>query len=494
MRAMNHSILRSTALIVGLLAVVVVGGGVLLIFVSTSPVGLIGVMACYTLILVRVVLLGQNTKRFVARVKTLRISPPAVMQPDPALALAAGETITLRWQLPRTSVVSFGLNIGIRLLVFTLLMEFLLSNYTPDVMMLGTPFFDPVTGLPLWSQWLIVSVPILITVLLIGLGIFNRIRSNRQTIIADDRGITIVMPLRGHQFIAWEAIQDYIRLLITTGDQSLGLFILATERQYCELRLIPVQASRIAKSFSTVVFDPPLPTYRELAQRLLATITARSGQPLRATSNSAFTNGRPNAFTNTLGVAAQDVQQMPLAPVGWMPPEAALQWARTFIGAHEIAATQTLLMAGSVNRMNGLTQRWYLTRLLPVAVFLTLLTIGDNTPDLVLLKLLAAGLLFIILFRFVALPQTKPKAIRIFADPYGLHRVGRDKIFIPWQSMKGFGFIPPTPSHPNPVYAVFWEGATLNWIEAYTADRNPHDALHALIMVRAGLPMHLIQV
>lgn len=78
------------------------------------------------------------------------------------------------------------------------------------------------------------------------------------------------------------------------------------------------------------------------------------------------------------------------------------------------------------------------------------------------------------------------------------------KVVIPWTQVQAWGILPPHGRQREPVFAVLWGGTTLTWIEpeqatlpvaqddARSAYLDAAHALHALITVRTGQPMHFL--
>lgn len=507
MRQLQRLIWRNRVLNLGLLALVLVGAAGLAYLAFTQDVPPIVrlqpviFVAAYALVLVRGVMRGEHTLRTVQRYLDDQQTAVAAEQPDAARALMPGEQVTLRLHTSAGSVWLFALNVTGRLVLFTLIIEVLLAPFIPALSPLSLLFPDLALNIPLWLQWFVAATPVLIAIVIIWTNVFTRIRGVAQTIVADDRGLTIQKPLGGLQFVAWDAIRHVVRLLITTGDQTLGIFLLANERQYIELRFIPILAVRNASMFSKFAFEPPQPTYRDGAERILATLAVRTGLPMRAVENRTLIN-RPSTLPNTFGIAAQDVAQMPLAPTAWQPPAQALEWARAYPAAYEIAAAEGALMSGSVNHLRRIPQRLRLAITIPGTLLLLSLALLPNDLIWLLGKIYLCLVIALILFRVLAVPTIRSRPVRIIADPFGLRRQGQNEIFIPWQSVRAWGIMPPTANRPNPVYAVFWEGPTLAWIEAQpgtrdaktggVTDRAAAEALHALIIARAGQPLHVI--
>jgi hypothetical protein len=432
-------------------------------------------------------------------VTTLAPTPP-----DLALALPPGQRVTVHFQRDLRRVLQPLLIFTFRMLVVTLVAEALNTFYTPDVF--PTPL-DAYIGVPLWIQWLVLLVPLGLLVLLCARQAFMLISASGQTLTVDDWGITRQRPGLPPQRLAWKDITGCVRTLFSTGDQALGAYMLFSPQGYIEVHFAPLATLSRGRGMAEYHFDPPAPAaYRALAERILATILARSGVPLRVLGGAYYSQGgRYSVYT--LGMAAQDVAAQPEAPAPYQPLPETLAWAQSYAGSYSLPVEQDFLMSRSVITASQ-SARSLLSRaallLLAGGIFLVLLVPLVNSLALLVIALILIipGVVFIRL----AWRQVRRRDVVIVAEAGGLRQYGAsDPLFVPWREIQSWGVIPPSARQPDPVFAVLWSGQTLTWREPQGgvlpgATGNLHEAyvaashvLHALITVRSGQPLRLIR-
>lgn len=462
-------------------------------------------------------------RRFLKQLFQGRVpTTPAPTLPDPALGLPPGGSITLHYQRRSSRLVKALLNYSVRLLVSTVCFELILLYFTPDAL---PTFFGLMTGVPLALQWLLLALPPLLWVLLSLHTLRTSLRTTLQTFTLDDRGITRRSPWAQDETIAWHEISACVRLLFATGDQLLGSYLVYGPNGYLEITLQPLAVLSGRQNAADYHFTPDPATYRVLAERMLATILARTGVPLRVVSTAFYSRGGQRS-SYTIGVAAQDVARQPEAPLSYQPPAYALEWARSYPGSYGLPVTQDLLMVqpvGGARTVLGWLVRGLLIVVLGIFLFVVLIQLVDlPTALLITLLLLLPGFFFLTR----AVRHMRPRAVEIIAEPAGLSRKGSGpRLFIPWNQVQAWGVMLPSGRQQQPVYAVLWSGTTLSWMEperaslsvaqddvstAYqAASPGQHtltvlrsrqraaylaaaQALHALIAVRTGQPMRIL--
>lgn len=410
----------------------------------------------------------------------------------------------------------------LRLLIATICFEVLLLFFTPDVL---PTFLGTMIGVPLVAQWALLALPPGLWVLLSLRILRNTLRTSTQSLTLDDRGITRLRPWGQAEYIAWNEINAWVRILLTTGDQALGSYLLYGPDRYLEITLYPLGVLIGRQHASDYQFSPDQATYRVVAEQMLATIIARTAIPLRVVSTAYYSKGgRYSSYT--IGVAAQDVASRPAAPPAYQPSAPALEWARSYAGSYSLPASQDLLMVqpvGGARIALGSFVRGLFIVALGIILFFLLIQLVDLPTALLLTVLLMLPGFF---FLFRAVRRIRPRSVEIEALPEGLSRKGPGpSLFIPWNQVQAWGVMLPNGRQKQPVYAVLWSGTTLTWVEpeqatfpvapdngntAYqAAPQGQHtltvlrarqraaylaaaQALHALIAVRANQPMRIL--
>jgi hypothetical protein len=508
---MRHTIRHSArlALLWQTAAGILLGGSLLLIIVlypqntfGVPFIWLLVVALIYTAQLGSIAAQHQRQVRFLEPLFQDQLPTSlAPTQPTPEQALPYGSSITLRYQRQPLSLLKTVLIYSIRLLIATACFEVALLSFTPDAL---PNFFSIMTGVPLLVQWGLLALPPLLWALLSLRMLRNTLRTSTQSLTLDDRGITRQRPWGQAEFIAWHEIRAWVRVLLTTGDQTLGSYLLYDPERYLEITFSPIGVLSGRQSASDYQFSPDQATYRVMAEQALATIMARTAIPLRVVSTAYYSKrGRYSSYT--IGVAAQDVARQPEAPPAYQPPPQALEWARAYPGSYALPVTQDLLMVqpvGGARVALGWLARGLLIVALGIILFFLLIQLVDlPTALLITLLLMLPGFFFLTR----AARQVLPRPVVIEALPAGLSRKGPGpRLFIPWNQVQAWGVVLPITPQKQPVYAVLWSGATLVWAEpeqatlpgtqgdgraAYLA---ASQALHALIAVHTGQPMRIL--
>ncbi len=446
----------------------------------------------------------------------------APTQPRPEQALSYGSSITLRYQCQPLSLLKPVLIYSVRLLITTICFDALFLLFTPDALPTD---FGIVVGVPLAAQWALLVLPPGLWVLLSLRMLRNTLRTSTQSLTLDDRGITRLRPWGQAESIAWNEINAWVRILLTTGDQVLGSYLLYGPDRYLEITFSPIGVLSGRQSAGDYLFSPDLAAYRIVAEQMLATIIARTALPLRVVSTAYYSKGGRHA-SYTIGIAAQDVARQPEAPPAYQPSPQALEWARAYPGRYALPVTQDLLMVQPVGgariALGSLVRGLSIVAVGIILFFLLIQLVDLLTALLISLLLMLPGFFFL----FRAVRRIRPRSVEIEALPEGLSRKGPGpRLFIPWNQVQAWGIILPTGRQKQPVYAVLWSGATLTWVEpeqatlpvapdngntAYqAAPQGQHtltvlrarqraaylaaaQALHALIAVRANQPMRIL--
>lgn len=456
---------------------------------------------------------AQGTTHFLTRLHTnaATMTTPAPMPPSPSLALAPGERLVLQVRWPPLLLLRSLLVYPLRLLVATAGAELVFASLLGAL----SPGEGLIAGVPGWAQWGILVLPPLLWLLLSARYIVLIVQASEQKITVDDRGITRQRRLSTASFIPWQDITLCVRFLFSTGDQVTGSYLLAGQHHYLELAFLP-HAVRIGKRPSNLYhYLPGESTYRALAERVLATILARSSVPLQVIGPK-FYNPAPSRARSSptlaqptrtwlIGLAAQDLAGFPEAPPAYQPPAEALVWAKTYTGAYALPVTQEIEMWARTATLLA-WRRGLVSGGLLVGLGIILLVVLQGDP------LLASFLVFAVVLILAgvwyvssAVKRLRSREAHIVAETTSLRQSGPGAALeLPWEAIAAWGVIQPATDQEKPVYVILWQGVTLAWREDYAVTqpvaagtfqqtyRDAANALHALIITRSGQAMKLI--
>lgn len=411
---------------------------------------------------------------------------PRAAQPDPALALAPGETITLtRW---RTSWGNFAMY-GSSVMPLYLSLLTVLQSSTPEVAV-GAKF--------------LFGLSFVIAVMIMGIAI----NSSRVVITADDVGLTIQHRLT-RKCIAWGDIKGFTMELTSetvSFAQSYTLFMANTSYSFKFSESLPSLMQR-KRQLERVKGDPLL--YLHQAQRVIATIAARTGQPqrimpLRKWSNPILRLSQLGfGGASTLPLAAPTLQAGTFIPderylrSGKLILCPRLPWGKISV----ISCVSALLMTIATYFMEELPWLIYWTRDFqsPYTARIILFRLDYDWNTGFLLAVIAItiflGSLFM-LFGWLTARSLRPS---IIASETG---IARATIFIPWHAIHAWAIVRNPAKPGSATYAVFTD-APLIWREnnsyklaergvmgdRQAAFQDRAAQLHALIAQKTGLPL-----
>lgn len=457
---------------------------------------------------------GLVVRRRLAR--ALAAHDPSVVsgaspQPDPTLALPAGETLTLTHRYSPFAVFDslvssvYFANVIIcgEIVIFQALPSLGRSALNPYF---HSEFDGPVASPPTTLDWLAAALPVLLAVSLYGYWTWRAARDRLRRVVVNDAGVTVSNGLRRRR-IAWNDIDTFARVAEGEYATPVGDYVLWGRSQSLNFPIAIMEEEfdpdySFNRSWRTrYIFDGGYATYIRDAQRLLATIAAR-GRTSLLTVRPAIRQHpqRSDVRAITAALSLEAAQTLPLADATYAPAE-------DLPGVALEAGEQLSLQARSG----------------PLAVA------GDGYGDVSLLYLLisallwaftppfsrwplmlATGVIVVTLLTFyVALfvrQRRRRQTPEVSADETGLTTWGyyRDQpVMIPWQDIRVWAVMPPTkPSKPIR-YAVYGDGLRLTWDEPpygpyswsttvgipYQSYKTRAIRLHALIAARTGLPL-----
>jgi hypothetical protein len=436
-------------------------------------------------------------------------------QPDPALALPAGESLTLRRRYSLGD--AFHALVGIvylpgfilllgEMVIFETLPAFGSSPLNPfyHANWSGLPGSPPPT-----LDWLAAALPVLLTIGLLGYVIWQSLRDRLSEIVADDTGITIRNGLHRCR-VSWSEIDLFARTPETTI-ASPGSYIIWTHSQSLTFNFPGIEQEADydpdSRSWSAhYIFDDGYSVYVRDARRLLATIAARAHVPLleiRPTSERANQSRRKHAMAL---MTEERALALPLAAPRYAPSG---DPASAGLGEGEVISLRAHIWPQPVTGDWGgdfsvwvptiWVFGWAIGQAAGMYTYTYLWPVALASVAVVALLVTLYVMLFIRQRRYRLMPD-------VSANASGLTTWGRHKdqpITIPWERIAAWVVLPPPHSSIKPFrYVVVGDGLRLAWSEptygqyAWQSVSNPQDTyrqqavrLHALIAARTGLPL-----
>lgn len=438
-------------------------------------------------------------------------------QPDRALALSNGETLTLTYRRLRgdwrqiPTFVIFGLIIAAfgEALIFAALPVFGQSALNPFNSALLNP---PTTATPTLVDWVVAAFPLVVGVALIIMAIVQTLTTRTPLLTADDAGITLRKGRR-RTAIPWNDIVLFAHTNVSAPSSPLGSYILWGRAHRLGISVIgPRGSERFDDSDSQPPrydFEGGYETYLANVERLFATVTLRSHTPLLMVREASLVRAirrRAPAMTTS----ADDARDLPLAGSEWQPHPGA--------GGATLAFGEQLTMRARlpVFPVLGESLLWFL--LIGVIFWFLLNSTGTiasmQSLGLIAEIAMAAILIPLAMLMAWAVAVTRRSASRpaITVDGYGITRrsSGQEKpANIPWQSITAWVVVPAPPGSRKPTrYIVFGDGHKIAWAEPADARlagrevkgdrrqayREMAERIHALIAARSGQPLRELRV
>lgn len=464
------------------------------------------------------------------RVQALARRDPSVVtvaspQPEDSLVLHDGEVLTLIHRGSANTLFN-GLSILVFVLLGTFYSEFIIVQLLPSfrgsaLNTLWLPILKaPSAPSPTALDWLAVGLPVLLVVSWVGYATPGPIRTYFQRIVANDTGITVSNGLC-RVYLAWDEIELFARIspentsvpdILPTGNvvlwgcsQSANFAILAIDKD-------PDTDSSSRTWETRYLFEDGYQTYLKNAQRLLATIVARTRNPLLATHVRASRKAEGRRSMAIASLSESDAQMLPLAkgkyqPLGASESATLDEGEGVSLKTRRQSAPITTSWANDLNILLWAVYEllWAGGRVIvstPAPPFIVVAVILLAAFDLTMLGF------YVVLFRQQR--RLRPTADVRAADD-GLTTWGPyldQPITLPWSSITAWVVILPTkPSQPSR-YVVYGDGLRLTWVESSEAPYSWSDVnfsfpsmyrkqvaqLHALIAARTGQPLRELRI
>ncbi len=450
-----------------------------------------------------------------------RFIKSAPAQPDQHLALPQGETLMLErhrsiLNILRMICLLFFSALMVALfgefIVFMLLPAFGHSTLNPFYSLLSTDSLAPPPPAPTLLDWITAAIPLLWG-FVFTVDSFSFIITQRYTLTANDQGLTIKQRFQRQRFIPWNDIRLFARFGNDRGAGRVTQSYLLWGREHKVSILIdilpkaPASQKKGASSFDTLDsyrYTGGFERYAADAQRLLATIAARSGAPLLTfTQRPAIIAKINQRLPHTLTL--DDLADAPLADAALQPK------VQDTTRAAATPATITLRERIPPGPLLVETVIWSVLLGGLSLVFLgptTLQAFSDFITGPWLTVAWIAILAFVVLLAFlVAGARRESRMPAVTADATGLTRKpGQDgkTLVLPWDEIRAWAIMrSPGQEHARYTYIVCSERATLTWVERTGAalggrgikgdrrlayqERAEH--LHSVIAARTGFPL-----
>lgn len=476
----------------------------LMIAVSALFLALVTFGACFN---VRTMIVRRRQARALAA-RDPSIVAEASPQPDPSLALAPGETLTLT-RCYSLNAVFRGLAVILYLPSVVFLVESLILLALPAF---GRSSFNPLysSGLdkapapqPTTLDWLAAGLPLLFVAGALIYSIWHTLRDQMSEISADDMGMTVRNGLGRHR-IAWDEIELCARLLEAPRIAPLGDYAVWGRSRSLSLTFPGVAQETDHEPGSSAwevryVFAGGYDRYIRDAQRLLATIATRARTPLLVMRLAPSREAQDNLAQTMLSMTEERALALPLAGPLNTPPGATA-------AASLAEGEQVSLRARDVPL--PVTGDWFGDVFLSLFVVFGLVWFWGRLSDYwpIILVLTAIAILSLALYTILFIRQRRNgEHPDVGADEAGIMTWGRYKdqpIQIPWQTVTAWVMAPPKRGTTQPYrYLVLGDGLRIGWAEpthgqyAWQSVTNPRgsyrkqaERLHALIAARTGLP------
>ena len=444
----------------------------------------------------------------------------ASTQPDGALAMRAGESLRLSyrsatrmWQIiPLLMIMCLLLAASGEVLIFATIPAFGRSSLNP---FFDSFFYPPATAAPTTLDWITAAFPLVIALIGCMALLPTLSRDTIHQIVADSQGIA-VRNGRQRSFLPWNDILLFARVTSDTQTLPVGGYVLWGRTARVRMTIAGASVAGMRSSTrsqrASYQFEGGYESYLADAQRLLATIAARSNTPLlamRAAPLAARLRRRAPITTTT----EEDAQALPLADQEYQPHS---EKGSSLLAYGEQLTLKARLAARPVL---GESLLW----LIALGLIMSFVLRMSNQP-LLLDSLFAEGpvvgyiaLAFLVAFmEFATLMLTAQRRRyalpAISVDGFGLaskQRSDQKPITITWQHITAWVVVPPLPRSGKPtLYIVFGDGQKIAWAEPADAQlagrgvkgvrrqayRERSERIHALIAVRTGLPLRELRV
>lgn len=379
-------------------------------------------------------------------------------QPDPTLALAGGERLTLRWLwCAREVFMLLGASIGVDVFV-TLRLDDTVLNFIFTTS-LGVATLAKIVMLAL--EWLIVPL-IFLAPLWPAFG---------QSVQADDEGLTVRAGglFRRRWRLRWQEIHGLARQGTGTGLGNTAYIVIGPDG------VLEFRAPRRLGVRSFAALDA------ETLARLLATITARCDVPI------VIAGGR----ATLLQITAADANRLPLAAPALQPDPVVI--------AQEAAGEQTLRIRGRyrLGRVLG-GYGLFSVALLVLATICSFFAVElPRHPTVSLTELLFRSVFlsatfivpaFVVLMAFSPLIERSRAPDAVLATPRLLSNLKGSQM--QWSDARAWVLLPATAADAPAVYALIGAHASVRW--QVVPGSPTGQRLLAIVAARTHLPLRIL--
>lgn len=447
-------------------------------------------------------------------------APPIATQPDRRAALPAGETLSLRWRRRVSAVagevillvvvlggVVAALNVFCIVELIIAFRDNPLNPFAPfSLVRLPMP-------VPTFNDWLVLGyAPVVVFLAMIVVSL-SSIANRTALITADDQGIQIRQPLR-RQSVSWDAIRGVLHAGPPGGDPVVGAFWLVTEQGAIAFKVDSRKlAARSGTARSEMVFDGGYAQYHASAAQLLATIVARTQQPIRTSRQ---LSGMLARLRRRFPLSTIDLDVALTAPVAgpqWQPP---IQSAS--LGGKKLQLIARLPGSpGYLAEIGVWTMGWNIG----LGAYFWFSGIGNNqnfdpTSTLyvdIFLIVFCEGISILIGWMF-AYTRRRQRLPGLVLNGDGIYQPSSDGSsnrlqIIPWWAFDAWAVIPVMPRQPDTVtYMLFSGSQRVAWTEPRDAQlagrkvrgdrtqafRDLAEEIHLLIAAKTGLPLREIRL
>lgn len=502
-------------------------GGLLFLACALLPLLLIGVFVWMFVVLMRhsqLLARKDPTAVFAAR-----------MQPDTALTLLDGQTLSLAYMSTdakvRRSVRLFnGCGLAFMMLFVAAWGEFVVLAALPGFSHSAlNPLRElisggPVTTSPAGLDWLAAACPPVTVIVTTLISFLAPRHEGIRRITADDTGVAVD---KGNyqERILWDDIALFARVSNDAIALPFGSYILWGRSHRVEFSIESSEVAAMRKTTGVFsrgepffIFDGGYETYHESALRLLATIAVRSSEPLVAMREMSLATWLRRRMP-VLMTSEEAAKALPVAGQQYQPSTddatATLRFGEQlalrvrmalspilgeWLAWFAIVAAMSFLCGGL-----GIVQGFQRIVAYSDTTTYPAITFYVSLAALFVITIFPIGAVLILARRRRAFPP-------VFADGFGISgksRLQGQLATIPWQSITAWVVIPAPPGSRRPTrYIVFGEGQKIAWSEPADAQlagrgvkgdrrqayREQATRIHALIAARTGLPLRELRV
>ncbi len=459
------------------------------------------------------------------------ITPLVKFQPQPELALRDGETLKLERVRSLGSTIRSLLGSFAVAVILMATGETLIIGLLPSLAQSAlNPFNDllsyflalgPAPSLTEISplDWASVALPLIMTGWFVIVILLEIVRSQRDTLIADDRGVTRIRSGQTRQFIPWSDVAVFLRGVDNTSDAPQGGYFIWGQSHGVNFQItgapvaLPEAQALHREQAQGYHFIGGVEAYQQDARRLLATISARSYHPMTYWTGSTRVLAGIRRRFPIAGLTTEGALTLPQAVVSLQPSETAVNSARRNPAPFfKLAARFQIYwpsfvaeffcyfcVLGALGYLGGSSSSSLLS---PASIAsgdpLSLITIAIIVPFIT-----TYSVLFALARRQMRLPSVTVSATGLKGSASGsLYQKAQE---IPWAEIRAWAIIPTAKTRGKrpTTYIVLADDKKITWVEPEharlagrgvqgdreAAFRERATELHALIVAKTGLPL-----